>query len=82
MHGPRVPTGERKDGGPAGEARVRHLSSLAGMSEKVQNAINLSRNLFQRRVDKMEKGVMFKAWRGWLLVQHDFNNKRNILTRR
>ena len=29
----------------------------------------------------MEKGVMFKAWRGWLLVQHDFNNKRNILTR-
>ena len=51
------------------------------MSEKVQNAINLSRNLFQRRVDKMEKGVMFKAWRGWLLVQHDFNNKRNILTR-
>ena len=82
MHRPPGPDGRahRMEDLPV-KLAFEHLSSLAGMSEKVQNAINLSRNLFQRRVDKMEKGVMFKAWRGWLLVQHDFNNKRNILTR-
>ena len=82
MHRPPGPDGRahRMEDLPV-KLAFEHLSSLAGMSEKVQNAINLSRNLFQRRVDKMEKGVMFKAWRGWLLVQHDFNNKRNIQTR-
>ena len=38
------------------------------MSQKVQDAINQSRNLFQRRVDKMEQSVVLKSFRGWLLV--------------
>ena len=58
-----------------------HLSSLAGMSQKVQDAINLSKSLFQRRMDKMDRGVLHKAWRGWLLVQLGFQKKKNILTR-
>ena len=58
-----------------------HLSSLSGMSQKVQDAINQSRNLFQRKVDKMEQGLLLKAWRGWLLVQLGFVKKKNILKR-
>ena len=58
-----------------------HLSSLAGMGEKVQDAINLSKSLFQRRVERMDKGVLHKAWRGWLLVQLGFQKKKNILAR-
>jgi hypothetical protein len=42
-----------------------HLSSLAGMSQKVQDAINQSRSLFQRKVDKIERSAVMKAWRGW-----------------
>lgn len=58
-----------------------HLSSLSGMSQKVQDAINQSRNLFQRKVDKMEQSLLLKSWRGWLLVQLGFNKKKNILKR-
>ena len=58
-----------------------HLSSLSGMSQKVQDAINQSRNLFQRKVDKMEQGLLLKSWRGWLLVQMGFTKKKNILKR-
>ena len=50
------------------------------MSQKVQDAINLSKSLFQRRMDKMDAASR-KAWRGWLLVQLGFQKKKNILTR-
>lgn len=58
-----------------------HLSSLSGMSQKVQDAINQSRNLFQRKVDKMEQSLLLKSWRGWLLVQMGFTKKKSILKR-
>jgi hypothetical protein len=32
--------------------------------KEVQDAINQSRNLFQRKVDKMEQGLLLKSWRG------------------
>ena len=41
----------------------------------------LSKSLFQRRVERMDKGVLHKAWRGWLLVQLGFQKKKNILAR-
>ena len=58
-----------------------HLSSLAGMSAKVQDAITMSKNLFQRRMDRMDRGVLHKAWRGWLMVQLGFQKKKNVLRR-
>tara|TARA_B110000503_G_scaffold78035_1_gene120030 strand:+ start:2372 stop:4594 length:2223 start_codon:yes stop_codon:yes gene_type:complete len=58
-----------------------HLSSLAGMSAKVQDAIAKSRNLFQRRMQRMDRGVLHKAWRGWLMVQLGFQKKKNVLQR-
>ena len=58
-----------------------HLSSLSGMSQKVQDAINQSSNLFKRKVDRLEQGMLRKAWRGWLLVQLGFVKKKNILKR-
>jgi len=58
-----------------------HLNSLSGMTNKVQDAIDLSRNVFERKVVKMERGILFKAWRGWLLVNAGQSAKRNILQR-
>ena len=58
-----------------------HLSSLAGMSAKVQDAIDKSKNLFQRRMQRMDRGVLHKAWRGWLMVQLGFQKKKNVLNR-
>jgi hypothetical protein len=58
-----------------------HLSSLAGMSAKVQNAIQMSKNVFQRRMDRMDRGVLHKAWRGWLFLQLGFQKDKNVLRR-
>ena len=58
-----------------------HLSSLAGMSAKVQDAITMSMNLFQRRMDRVDRSVLHKAWRGWLMVQLGFQKKKNVLRR-
>mmetsp|Transcript_41989 Transcript_41989/g.50898 ORF Transcript_41989/g.50898 Transcript_41989/m.50898 type:complete len:875 (+) Transcript_41989:171-2795(+) len=73
-------------GAPADDdlaARVAYeqLSNLAGMSKKIQDAVEHSKVVFEKRVHKVNMGVMSTAFEGWMAARYGSIEKRKRLQR-